>query len=43
LLKLYVQANYRGWWLLEAPGKPTGDRVKALAAQKALFDRMLAD
>jgi hypothetical protein len=41
LLKLYVNAGYCGWWLLEAGDDPP-DRVQALAEQKVLFDRMLA-
>ncbi len=41
LMKLYLKANYRGWWLLEAGDRPE-DRVKALAEQKVLFDEMLA-
>lgn len=42
LMRLYVQAGYRGWWLLEAGTKLPEDRVKALADQKAMFDQMLA-
>jgi hypothetical protein len=42
LLKLFVKAKYRGWWLLEAGGKFPDDRVKALGEQKAMFDQMLA-
>jgi hypothetical protein len=42
LLKLFVAANYRGWWLLEAGGKDPADRVQALRQQRELFDRMLA-
>jgi sugar phosphate isomerase/epimerase len=41
LLRLFVKARYRGWWLLEAGKDPAGDRVQALAEQKAMFDRML--
>lgn len=41
LMKLFVKANYRGWWLLEAGDHPD-DRVKAMAEQKVLFDEMLA-
>lgn len=43
LLNLFVKANYKGWWLLEAAGKDPEDRVKALADQKKLFDEMLTD
>jgi sugar phosphate isomerase/epimerase len=41
LLKLFVKADYHGWWLLEAGDDPP-DRVKALAEQRVLFDKMLA-
>ena len=43
LMKLYVKANYQGWWLLEAGGKKAPeDRVQALREQKQIFDRILA-
>jgi sugar phosphate isomerase/epimerase len=42
LLKLFVKARYRGWWLLEAGGKDPADRVQALAEQKLKFDAFLA-
>jgi hypothetical protein len=42
LFSLFVKANYRGWWLLEAGEKAPEDRVKALAEQQALFEQMLA-
>lgn len=41
LMKLFVDADYDGWWLLEASSKPE-DKVKALGEQKALFGKMLA-
>ncbi len=41
LMKLLVDTDYSGWVLLEASSKPA-DRVAALAAQKALFDKLLA-
>jgi sugar phosphate isomerase/epimerase len=40
-LDLLVQADYAGWLLLECSSKPK-DRVAAMAAQQALFNRMLA-
>jgi len=43
LLMLFVKADYRGWWLLEASGPDPEDRVTALAQQKKLFDRILAE
>ncbi len=36
LMKLYVKACYRGWWLIEAHTK-VDDRVKALAQQREMF------
>ncbi|MGA2502290.1 MAG: TIM barrel protein [Tepidisphaeraceae bacterium] len=42
VLKLFVQAGYDGWWLLEAGGKDPADRVAALARQRELFEQMLA-
>jgi len=42
LLVLFLKANYHGWWLLEAGGKPPEDRVKALAEQRAVFEQILA-
>ncbi len=41
LLGLLVRAGYAGWLLLECSSKPN-DRVAAMAAQQALFERMLA-
>ena len=41
LINLFVKMNYRGWILMEAFTHPA-DRVKALAEQKVIFDRMLA-
>jgi sugar phosphate isomerase/epimerase len=41
LLDLLVRAGYAGWLLLECSSKPK-DRVAAMAAQQALFERMLA-
>jgi len=41
LMNLFVRMNYRGWILMEARTHPA-DRVKALAEQKVIFDRMLA-
>jgi hypothetical protein len=41
-MKLFVDADYDGWWLMEAASKPE-DKVKALGEQKALFDKMLAE
>jgi hypothetical protein len=43
LAKLFVAAGYRGWWLIEAGGKPPADRVKAFAECKARFDKLMAD
>lgn len=41
LVKLLVDTDYNGWVLLEAASKPA-DRVAALAEQKAIFDKLLA-
>lgn len=41
LMKLLVSTDYSGWVLLEASSKPA-DRVAALAEQKALFDKLIA-
>jgi sugar phosphate isomerase/epimerase len=41
LIDLLVKANYTGWLLLECSSKPK-DRVAVMAAQQALFERMLA-
>lgn len=41
LMKLLVTTDYSGWVLLEASSKPA-DRVAALAQQKALFDKLIA-
>lgn len=42
LFDLYVGMDYEGWWLLEE-GKVPADPVAALAEQKILFDKMLAE
>ncbi len=42
LFDLYVAMDYEGWWLLEE-GKVPADPVAALAEQKTLFDKMLAE
>lgn len=42
LLDLYVQLDYQGWWLLEE-GKVPEDPAAALAEQRKLFDKLLAD
>lgn len=42
LIQLLVEADYDGWVLLEAATK-VEDKVQALAEQKALFDKLLAD
>ncbi len=42
LLELFVEMDYNGWVLLEASSKPA-DRVAALAAQKRLWEKMLAE
>jgi hypothetical protein len=41
LIELLVKTDYAGWVLLEASSTPA-DRVAALAEQKALFDKFLA-
>ncbi|MHC4617757.1 MAG: sugar phosphate isomerase/epimerase family protein [Planctomycetota bacterium] len=41
LMNLFVKMDYKGWILLEARTKP-GDRVKALAEQRVLFEQMVA-
>jgi sugar phosphate isomerase/epimerase len=41
LVKLFVQMDYRGWILLEADVK-VDDRIKAILAQRALFETMVA-
>lgn len=41
LLRLLVNMDYKGWILLEARGERV-DRIKAIAEQAALFDRMMA-
>lgn len=41
LIKLLVKSNYQGWVLLEAADK-VDDRVAALAAQRKLFDSLVA-
>lgn len=42
LMKLFVRMDYKGWILLEARTKPQ-DRVKALAHQRRVFERMVAN
>lgn len=42
LFDLYVGMDYEGWWLLEE-GKVPADPVTALAEQKVLFGKMLAE
>ncbi len=41
LINLFVATNYDGWVLLEARTNPD-DRVKALAEQREVFDKMVA-
>ena len=41
LMNLFVGADYKGWILLEARTKPD-DRIKALAEQRQVFERMVA-
>lgn len=41
LIKLFIDMNYHGWFLLEEGGQPK-DPVAALIEQKALFDKMVA-
>ena len=43
LIELFVKADWQGWILLEASGKDPADRVQALAQQRELFERMLAE
>jgi sugar phosphate isomerase/epimerase len=40
LMDLFVEMDYKGWILLEARGKPS-DRIKALADQRILFEKMI--
>jgi sugar phosphate isomerase/epimerase len=43
LFNLFVKADYKGWLLLEAQGRAIPqDRVKALAQQRLLFVKMVA-
>ena len=42
LMKLFVRAGYRGWWLIEAGGKPPADRVQAFAGLRKQFDKLLS-
>jgi sugar phosphate isomerase/epimerase len=42
LMKLFVRAGYRGWWLIEAGGKPPADRVQAFARLREQFDTLLS-
>lgn len=42
LLRLLVEIDYEGWLLLEASSQPA-DPVAALAEQRRLFDKLLAD
>ena len=41
LARLLVDADYDGWVLMEAASKPE-DKVKALAEQKALWEKLVA-
>jgi sugar phosphate isomerase/epimerase len=41
LMNLFVAIDYQGWILLEARTKPE-DRVAAMAEQKVIFERMIA-
>lgn len=41
LLKLFVQAGYQGWWLIESSTKPA-DKVAALVEQRQVFLDLLA-
>jgi sugar phosphate isomerase/epimerase len=41
LIKLFVRMDYRGWILLEA-GTKVDDRIKAIIAQRKLFEGMVA-
>jgi len=43
LARLFVGAGYRGWWLLEAGGKPPEHRVAGLIRQRELFERLMAN
>jgi sugar phosphate isomerase/epimerase len=42
LMKLFVRAGYRGWWLIEAGGKPPADRVQAFVRLREQFDKLLS-
>jgi len=42
LMKLFVRAGYRGWWLIEADGKPPADRVQAFARLRRQFDKLFS-
>ncbi len=42
LMKLFVRAGFRGWWLIEAGGKPPADRVQAFAGLREQFDKLLS-
>jgi sugar phosphate isomerase/epimerase len=42
LAKLFVQASYQGWWLLEAGSQPPADRVAAFIRQRRLFEELMA-
>ncbi len=41
LMKMFVNMNYKGWFLLEARTEPA-DKVKAMAEQLAVFKKMIA-
>jgi len=43
LARLFVRANYRGWWLLEAGSNPPADRVAAFIRQRQLFEQLMAN
>jgi sugar phosphate isomerase/epimerase len=42
LMKLFVRAGYRGWWLIEAGGKPPADREQAFARLREQFDKLFS-
>ena len=42
LMNFFVKMDYSGWILLEASTKPK-DRIKAMARQRSIFEKMRAD
>jgi hypothetical protein len=42
LATLFVKAQHKGWWLLEAGGKDPADRIQALIQQRELFEKLMA-